>query len=128
MSRSNLFFLLFALLAVPASAADMPRQLAPELIRTEHEYCKTSTGYGMEFVRFQDIDGDGHADVILDYAQAQCGGEPEPYCTSEGCLLKAWRSEKGGWRKIFEGRAKTWSVGEAGGRRGLVADGRVVAP
>lgn len=106
----------------------MPRQLAPELIRTEHEYCKTSTGYGVDFVREEDIDGDGRKDVILDYAQALCGGEPEPYCAPEGCLLKAWRNEKSGWRKVFEGRAKHWSVGEAAGRKGLMVDGLMVAP
>ena len=128
MTRSSLVCLFSVLFLVPAVAAEMPRQLSPELIRTEHEYCKTSTGYGMDFIHLRDLDGDGRADVILDYAEALCGGEPEPYCTSEGCLLKAWRSEKGGWRKIFEGRAKTWSVGEADGRKGLVVDGRVATP
>lgn len=126
--RPAIFLASLLVLGDAAMAGGMPRQLAPELIRTEHEYCKTSTGYGIDFVRDVDIDGDGRNDVILDYAQALCGGEPAPYCTDEGCLLKAWRNERGGWRKIFEGRARTWSLGEADGRKGLVVGGRVVAP
>ncbi|MCE1235639.1 MAG: hypothetical protein LWW93_04700 [Hyphomicrobiales bacterium] len=126
--RPAIFLVALLVLGCNAQAGGMPRQLAPELIRTEHEYCKTSTGYGVDFVREVDVDGDGRRDVVLDYAQALCGGETAPYCTDEGCLIKAWRNEKSGWRKVFEGRVKTWSVGEAGGRKGLIADGRVVAP
>ncbi len=50
-----------------AWAEDMPRQLTQELIRTEHENCKTSTGYGMNFSIIRDVDGDGRKDVVLDY-------------------------------------------------------------
>lgn len=120
--------LLSAFVATPVLAEDMPHQLTPELIRTEHENCKTSTGYGVDFVRWVDVDGDGHKDVVLDYRQASCGGQPEPYCASEGCLLKVWRSDRGGWRKIFDGRAKSWRVDVAGGKTGLVVDGRPLSP
>lgn len=128
MNRSSIFAILLLASSAAASAADLPHQLTAELIETEHQSCRTSTGYGIDFVRFVDFDGDGHEDVVLDYGKALCGGAPEPYCTSQGCLLKAWRHEKGNWRKVFEGRVKSWSVGEAGGRRALLVDGRPVAP
>lgn len=111
-----------------AGAEDMPHQLAPDLIRTEHEMCSTSTGYGRDFVRFADIDGDGHRDVVLDYAQALCGGQPEPYCSREGCLLKVWTAKGGGYRLAWEGRAKSWSFAGEGRRTVLIVDGRPFAP
>jgi hypothetical protein len=102
----------------------MPHQLTGDLIRTEHEYCKTSTGYGMRFVVLRDVDGDGRKDVVLDYSDAQCGGQPEPYCDGSGCLLKVYLASSGGYRKAFEGRAKSWKVEERGGRPVLFVDGR----
>ena len=125
MSR-HLLVAAIVVLAATASgrAEDMPRQLAPELIATEHQYCKTSTGYGRDFTRFVDVDGDGRKDVVLDYAQALCGGQPEPYCASDGCLLKVWVSAGGGWRKVFEGRAERWTVEPHDGRSTLMIDGR----
>lgn len=124
MKRLALLSLFAVLATLPARGEDMPHQLTGELIQTEHENCKTSTGYGMKFTRFVDFDGDGRNDVVLDYADASCGGNPEPYCNDAGCLLKAYRSEKGAWRKVFEGRVKSWSVGEAGGRKALLVDGK----
>ena len=111
-----------------ASAEDMPRQLSPELIRTEHENCKTSTGYGKDFTVFADVDGDGRKDVILDYSEALCGGQPDPYCTDQGCLLKVFSTSKGGYRKIFDGRVKTWKVDTASGRSQLLVDGHPLTP
>ncbi|MBV5262970.1 hypothetical protein [Pinisolibacter aquiterrae] len=117
--------LLISFLAVaPALAEDMPHQLTPDLIQTERESCNTSTGYGVDFVQWVDIDGDGRKDVVLDYRAALCGGQPEPYCTRDGCLIKVWHAEKGGWRKIFDGRVGRWSVGTAGGKAELLIDGR----
>lgn len=124
MSLLKMVLLSSFLVAAPALAEDMPHQLTPDLIETEHANCNTSTGYGVDFVRRVDVDGDGHMDVVLDYRQALCGGQPEPYCTREGCLLKVWHSEKGSWRKIFDGRVGSWSVGDVGGRTGLLIDGR----
>lgn len=128
MIRHPIFAAVFLCLTGSVSASDLPRPLTEELIATERASCATSTGYGVDFVRSVDFDGDGHADVILDYGQVLCGGAREPYCTREGCLLKAWRHEKSGWRKVFEGRVTSWSVGEAGGHRALIVDGRPVAP
>jgi hypothetical protein len=114
-----------ALVLAPAALAeDMPHQLTGELIRTEHEYCKTSTGYGMRFVVLRDADGDGRKDVVLDYSDAQCGGQAEPYCDGSGCLLKVFLASGGGYRKAFEGRAKSWKIEDRGGRSVLVVDGR----
>ncbi len=106
-----------------ALAEDMPRQLTGDLIQTERESCKTSTGYGRDFVVMHDIDGDGRKDVVLDYAQAQCGGQPDPYCTSAGCVLKVYSATKGGYTKIFDGRVRTWSIDGAGARGALLVDG-----
>lgn len=118
------------LLCLPAvgRADALPHPLAGELVRIERETCPTSTGYGTDFVHRIDFDGDGRLDVVLDYGQALCGGDPQPYCTAQGCLLLAWRAEKGGWRAVFAGRVRSWSVGESGGRRALIVDGRPLAP
>lgn len=119
----------FLVVAAPsAQAEDMPRALSPDLIRTEHEMCSTSTGYGRDFVRFADIDGDGRRDVVLDYAQALCGGQPEPYCTREGCLLKVWTAKGGSHRLVWEGRATSWSLAGEGRHTTLIVDGRPFAP
>lgn len=123
------FALFTVLLLMPAAsrAEDMPHQLSGELIETEHRYCKTSTGYGQRFVVQRDIDGDGRRDVVLDYAEALCGGDHEPYCDGNGCLLKVYLGSGGGHRKVFEGRVRTWSVDERGGRATLLIDGRPLA-
>lgn len=126
MSRRLFFALLSIFAATPVLAEDMPRALTGELIRTEHENCKTSTGYGMRFVTLRDVDGDGRKDVVLDYSDASCGGQPEPYCDGSGCLLKVYLGSGGGFRKVFEGRVKRWSVDERGGKPALLVDGRPI--
>ena len=118
-------FALLSILAVtPVLAEDMPRALTGDLIRTEHENCKTSTGYGTRFVTQRDVDGDGRKDVVLDYSDASCGGQPEPYCDGSGCLLKVYLGAGGSYRKAFEGRARSWTVEDRGGRATLLVDGR----
>ena len=125
MPRFRILLLPILLMApVAAAADDMPRQLTGELIRTEHENCRTSTGYGARFVVQRDVDGDGRRDVVLDYAEALCGGQHEPYCDASGCLLKVYLGSGGGLRKAFEGRVRSWKVEEAGGRATLMLDGR----
>ena len=128
MSRFGLALLLAVFLVpTPGRADDLPRQLTGDLIRTEHENCRTSTGYGARFVVARDVDGDGRKDIVLDYAQALCGGQPEPYCDASGCLLKLYLGTSGGWRKAFEGRAKSWAVEDRSGRPTLLLDGRPLA-
>lgn len=124
MSRFAVAASLLALWTLPVLAEDMPHQLAPELIQTEHDNCKTSTGYGMRFVTQRDVNGDGRKDVVLDYADAQCGGQPEPYCNDSGCLLKVYLGTGGSYRKAFDGRAKSWKVEDHGGRPMLMIDGK----
>lgn len=118
--------LISCLLAAPARAEDIPRQLTPDLIETEHAFCNTSTGYGTDFVHRVEVDG--HKDVVLDYRAVLCGGVPEPYCSREGCLLKVWRSDRGGWHKVFDARVGRWEVGTVDGRAGLLIDGRALTP
>ena len=115
-----------AVLAATASALaeDMPRQLTPELIRTERENCKTSTGYGTRFTQLRDVDGDGRKDVVLDYSDALCGGQPEPYCDGGGCLLKVYLGQGGGYRKVFDSRVEAWKVEDRGGKPVLLLDGK----
>lgn len=111
--------------AVPAGADDLPRQLAGDLIRTEQANCKTSTGYGTRFVTARDLDGDKRKDVVLDYSDALCGGQPEPYCDASGCLVKVYLgSPNGGYRKVFDGRVHGWKVEDHAGRPVLMLDGR----
>lgn len=129
-----MFFRIFAAtvtlvsLSTVVSAEDMPRQLTQELIRTEHENCKTSTGYGMNFSVLRDVDGDGRRDVVLDYSEAQCGGQPEPYCDDAGCLLKVFLAGKGGgYKKAFDGKVRSWKIDESSGRPVLLIDGAPLA-
>lgn len=124
MPRLAFAALVFLLAAPAARADDMPRQLTGELIRTEREQCKTSTGYGTRFVVLRDVDGDGRKDALLDYSDALCGGQPEPYCDGSGCLLKVYLGAGGGWRKAFDGRVRSWKIEDRGGRPVLLLDGR----
>lgn len=123
MSRPHFVALALLLTVAPALADDLPHQLAGELIRTEKAYCKTSTGYGTRFVTVRDVDGDGRKDVVLDYSDVLCGGQPAPYCDPQGCLLKVYLRRAGTLRKAFEGRAKTWKVEPRGGHAMLLVDG-----
>ncbi len=127
---SRLLFVVFAVLLLAPGvgrAEDMPRQLNDELIRTERANCKTSTGYGQKFVVLRDVDGDGRRDVVLDYAEALCGGQPEPYCEAAGCLIKVYLGSGGGYRKVFEGRVRSWAVEDRGGRATMLVDGKPLA-
>lgn len=117
---------IIAALAVTAlaHADEMPSQLVKDLIKTEHENCKTSTGYDKNFVLLRDVDGDGRKDVILDYSEALCGGEPAPYCDDQGCLLKVYRASKGGgYAKAFDAKVRAWKLDESGASAVLIIDG-----
>lgn len=106
----------------PAVAEDMPKALLPELIATEHALCHTSVGYGTRFVQFVDLRGDGHRGVLLDYADAMCGGVAKSFCDGSGCLIKVYANDHGGWHKVYDGHARGWQAGQP--KAGLLVDGK----
>ncbi len=123
-TRSVATIIASVLLSTLAHADELPQQLVKDLIKTEHENCKTSTGYDKNFVLLRDIDGDGRKDVILDYSEALCGGQPAPYCDDQGCLLKVYRgSRSGGYEKVFDAKVRTWKLDESNPKAMLVIDG-----
>lgn len=111
-----------------ARADDLPKALAGEIVAIEQSSCETSTGYDRDFVVRADVDGDGRADVVLDYSKVLCGGRPEPYCEGGRCLLVVYRSVGGGWKKVFEDRVAAWRVEGTSARGRLLVDGHPIAP
>jgi hypothetical protein len=131
MIRLNLGAAVVAVAVVSASAAsadDLPKALAGELVAIEQSSCQTSTGYAEGFVVRTDIDGDGRADVVLDYSKVLCGGRPEPYCENGRCLVVAYRSVGGGWKKVFQDRVAGWRIEGTAARGRLLVDGRPIEP
>lgn len=112
-----------------AIAGQFPQSLVPELIGVEREVCKSAVAYGKRFENYLDINGDKRVDIVLDYRDTNCYPNPDVFCpsgASGACLLKAYVADKGGWRKVYEGRAKSWSVDPA--RSVLIIDGKPLQP
>lgn len=126
LGRPALILAMLALMASPARADDFPQQLMPELLQVEHEVCKTSTGYGKHFITRADIDGDRKPDLILDYRDAMCGWNTTFFCAADGCLLRVYTT-RGGWHRVFDGRARQWQLGQNGGQAAVIIDGRPLA-
>ncbi|MDR3497230.1 MAG: hypothetical protein P4L82_21760 [Ancalomicrobiaceae bacterium] len=123
----SLSLAVIALTASSAHADDFPKQLMPELLQVEHEVCKTSTAYGKRFIVRADIDGDHKPDVILDYRDAMCGWNSTFFCAADGCLLRIYAT-RGGWHRVFDGRARQWQFTADRGMPVVMIDGRPLAP
>ena len=59
------------------------------------------------FVSRPDFDGDGQADIRLDYGFAQCSTGGFAWCGTAGCLQTLFHAVDGGFRPVFSGNVRT---------------------
>jgi hypothetical protein len=85
--------------AAPAAVADPETAIRAEVARA-CAVAPAALPLRGEFVRREDVDGDGAADLIFDFGALDCGGMS--WCGSGGCTHSVWRAEAGGgYREIF---------------------------
>jgi hypothetical protein len=91
-------------LALPLRAA--PNDGLPPAAAAALEQARAACPAGLEaqsgFVRRIDVNGDGIADVVLDYSFATCGEDPNFFCGTGGCTYQVFASVGGGFREVYD--------------------------
>ncbi|PID36548.1 MAG: hypothetical protein CR993_04130 [Rhodobacterales bacterium] len=71
---------------------------------------------GMEpgFVRYDDLDGDGVRDIVIDYAAAVCSRRPSLHCTAGGCRVGGYLARGEVYVPLFTEILRGYEVGAEG--------------
>lgn len=119
MLRALLFaFLAAALWPALAHAENPPEEIA-ETIAEAAQVCRDQGGTPdtAAILRGDDLNGDGGADWIADFAKLNCKGSENPACNPNGCLLKLYFWNGDGWDVVFEDFAKGYKFSSSGQTR-----------
>ena len=83
------------------------------------QICRTAGGKASTtaVLRNEDLNGDGSADWIADFAKLQCEGAPNPACNNSGCMLQLYYWDGTGWDLVFEDFAKSYKFSSSGETR-----------
>lgn len=82
---------LFALLLSPMTAGSGSPNLTLVDDPVKHEkdkaaeVCGPTIAFGEGFARSRDLNSDDLDDIVIDYADAQCGSDEAYFCTGTGC-------------------------------------------
>lgn len=105
--------------AAPARAEAAPEDIA-EIIAEAAQVCRASGGKAdtAAILRSDDLNGDGSADWIADFAKLQCDGAPNPACNDAGCMLQLyyWNGDAG-WDLVFEDFVRSYKFSSSGETR-----------
>ena len=110
--------------AAPVSAATEPDIVLDEVRKAERQ-CREMDGRphkGPNFLRVQDLNGDGGEDWILDYTRFECRGAipPQLFCGSGGCSLQIFLWSGGStWRLALDELVQSYRVTKVDGKPAL---------
>ena len=108
--------------AAPARAAMEPDIVLAEVRKAEQQ-CREMDGRphkGPNFLRVQDLNGDGGEDWVLDFAKMDCAGAPHPFCGSGGCSLQIYFWAGGGrWSLVLDELVQAYRFTGSGTARRL---------
>lgn len=116
--RALLASLLYAASSATAGAEDTPEDIA-EIIAEAAQLCSNAGGKSdaAPVLRSDDLNGDGHADWIADFAKFECAGAANPACNPNGCTLQLYLWTGEGWDLVFEDFVKTYKFSNSGDTR-----------
>jgi len=125
MIRLMLAAILMALLPTGiARSAQEPDVVAKE-VRDAEEQCRADGGRPLKrpnFMRVEDLNGDGGEDWVLDFSKFECAGTlpPQPFCGSGGCSLSIYLWAGGStWQKALDETVQTFRFVKQNGRPAL---------
>lgn len=106
-----------ALIAPTAGQEPMPAE-AVRILETLHADCARSGGIlraTPEFAARPDLNGDGRADLVVDYGAVDCSSSPSFYCGSAGCDHVGFLAQDdGSLRQIFHSLIRGYAVSGPG--------------
>lgn len=124
MQHARLALPLSALLsALPAllPAQDLAAGLVTDPIREAEEMIEGACGemggtvtYGEGFIARPDLNGDGTADIVLDYGAAVCDEARSYWCGSAGCVIDGYLTQEDGYVNLFNSNLRAWEITEDG--------------
>ncbi|OWU85048.1 hypothetical protein ATO6_08305 [Oceanicola sp. 22II-s10i] len=84
--------------------------------------CAGSFATGEFFESSTQLDGMAGSDIVFDYGEATCDGEPMmEWCGTGGCIRSIWLSDgRGDYREIYEGPG--WNVAAGAHESEIVID------
>jgi hypothetical protein len=104
-----------------ALSAQEPEVVAKE-VREAEEQCRADGGRPLKranFLRVDDLNGDGGEDWVLDFSKFECAGSvpSQPFCGSGGCSLSIYLWSGGAaWTKAFDETVQTFRFVKQNGR------------
>jgi hypothetical protein len=102
----------------PALAEAPPEDIA-ETIAEAAQICRAGGGKPetTAVLRGDDLNGDGRADWIADFAKLKCEGGANPACNPNGCMLQLYFWNGDDWDLMFEDFVKGYKFSSSGDTR-----------
>jgi hypothetical protein len=125
MIRLMLVAVLMALLPNGMARSAQEPDVVAKAVRDAEEQCRADGGRPLKrgnFLRVDDLNGDGGEDWVLDFSKFECAGTvpPQPFCGSGGCSLSIYLWSGGSaWQKAFDETVQTFRFVRQDGRPAL---------
>jgi len=103
-----------------ASASDVPKAVQEELdyFRASCRENGSDISDPLRALRWEDLDGDGRPDAIIEAEKARCAEGYSPYCGTAGCMLVILKAlPNGGHRTLFSDQVWSFEILGEGKRR-----------
>jgi hypothetical protein len=122
MIRLMLAAVLMALLPTGAALSAQEPEIVAKEVRGAEEQCRADGGRprkGANFLRVDDLNGDGGEDWVVDFSKFECAGTmpSQPFCGSGGCSVSIYLWSGGStWTKAFDETVQTFRFVKQNGR------------
>jgi len=103
-----------------ATASEVPKAVQEELdhLRTSCRENGSDISDALRALRWEDLDGDGRPDAIIEAEKARCSEGYSPYCGTAGCMLVILKAlPNGGHRTLFSDQVWSFEILGEGKRR-----------
>jgi hypothetical protein len=107
------------LLGLAPARAEAPPEDIAETIAEAAQMCSRAGGKPdtAAILRSEDLNGDGNADWIVDYAKLKCDGGGNPACNPAGCMLQLYYRSDDTWDVVFEDFVQSYKFSLSGKTR-----------